>query len=137
MERIGEETHSFGLYMGGKSYDFIRAKNPEQLHRLMDDSFSEGLKALDVSVVQSVILGEILGIRADDISKQTHVRFTPTAKNALEAVRRKEAQIALLLNPTKPEQVKAVTSEGGLMPQKSTFFYPKLLSGLVINSLAD
>ncbi len=137
MERIGEETHSFGLYMGGKNYYFIRAKDPERLHKLIDDSFSEGLKALDVSIVQSIILGDILGIGVDDISKQKHVRFTPTAKNALEAVRRDEAQIALLLNPARPEQVKAVTSEGGRMPQKSTFFYPKLLSGLVINSLED
>ena len=137
MELIGEETHSFGLYMGGKRYEFLRAKDPERLHRLIDDNLSEGRKALDVSVVQSIILRDMLGIQADDISKQKHVRFTPTARNALEAVRRQEAQIALLLNPTSPEQVRAVTAEGGRMPQKSTFFYPKLLSGLVINSLED
>jgi uncharacterized protein (DUF1015 family) len=137
MERIGEETHSFGLYTGGKRYDFLRAKDPERLHRLIDDNLSEGRRALDVSVVQSIILQDILGIQADDISKQKHVRFTPTATNALEAVRRQEAQIALLLNPTKAEQVRAVTAEGERMPQKSTFFYPKLLSGLVINSLED
>jgi uncharacterized protein (DUF1015 family) len=137
MASIGEDTHSFGLYMGGKRYDFLRAKDPDHLHRLLDDSVSEGRKALDVSIVQAIILGLILGIEADDISKESHVRFTPTAKNALEAVRRQEAQIALLLNPTRPDQVKAVTAEGGRMPQKSTFFYPKLLSGLVINRLDD
>jgi len=137
MARMAGGAHSFGLYMGGKRYDLLRAKDPRRLHELIDDTVSEGRKSLDVSVVQSIILGRILGIKADDISKESHVRFTPTAKNALEAVRRKEAQIALLLNPTRPDQVKAVTAEGERMPQKSTFFYPKLLSGLVINSLDD
>ncbi len=61
------------------------------------------------------------------------MRYTPSESSALEAVRQEEAQIALLLNPTKPEQVKTVTYEGEKMPQKSTYFYPKLLSGLVIN----
>lgn len=137
MGRFDDSTHTFGLYMGGKSYDFLTAKDPERLHRLIDDSLSEGRKALDVAVVQSIILRDMLGIQADDISKQKHVRFTPSARNAIEAIRLGDAQIALLLNPTKPEQVKAVTAEGERMPQKSTFFYPKLLSGLVINSLDD
>jgi uncharacterized protein (DUF1015 family) len=137
MAQIGERMHSFGLYMGGKRYDFLRAKDPDHLYQLIDDTQSEARKALDVSIVQSIILGNILGIDPGDISKEKHVKFTPTAKNAIEAVRRKEAQIALLLNPTRPEQVKTITAEGERMPQKSTFFYPKLLSGLVISSLVD
>ncbi len=133
MARMGETTHSFGLYLGGNRFDFLRAKEPERLHRLINGSLSEGRKALDVSVVHSIILRDILKIDSEHISKEEHVAYTPSAKKALEAVRTREAQIALLLNPTKPEQVKAVTSEGDRMPQKSTFFYPKLLSGLVIN----
>jgi len=135
MARIGETTHSFGLYMGGSRLDFLKAKDTDKLHRLVDDSLSAGRKALDVSVVQSVILRDMLGIDAVDISRESHVSYTPSAKNALEAVRRREAQIALLLNPTRPEQVRAITSAGERMPQKSTFFYPKLVSGLVINKL--
>lgn len=137
MARFGEITHSFGLYMGGRRYDCLRAKDPHRLYGLIDDTQSQARKALDVSIVQSIILEKILGIDPNAISREKHVRFTPTAKNAIEAVRRKDAQIALLLNPTKSEQVKAVTAEGERMPQKSTFFYPKLLSGLVINSLVD
>ncbi len=133
MARMGEITHSFGLYLGGKRFDFLRAKDPGRLRRLVDESQGDGRKALDVSIVHSVILRDILGIDSENISKEEHVRYTPSASNALEAVRRGEAQLALLLNPTKPEQVRAVTSEGDRMPQKSTFFYPKLLSGLVIN----
>lgn len=135
MARIGEDTHSFGLYMGGKRFDFLKARDPAGLHQLVDDTLSEGRKALDVSIVQSVILRDILGIDPANISKEEHIRYTPSARNALEAVRRREAQFALLMNPTRPEQVKAVTSEGERMPQKSTFFYPKLLSGLVINRI--
>ena len=137
MTGIGKNTHSFGLYMGGRLCYLLKAKDPQKLRDLVDDTLSENRKALDVSIVQSAILCDMLGIDPENISKQENVRFTPSARNALEAVRRGDAQIALLLNPTRPEQVKAVTSEGERMPQKSTFFYPKLLSGLVINRFDD
>jgi uncharacterized protein (DUF1015 family) len=137
MAQIGEDTHSFGLYMGGDRYDFLKAKDPEQLRSLIDDSHGDARRSLDVSIVQSIILRDILNIDLEHISKEEHVRYTPTAKNALEAVRGGQAQIALLLNPTRADQVKSVTAEGERMPQKSTFFYPKLLTGLVINRFDD
>jgi uncharacterized protein (DUF1015 family) len=133
MARMGKTTHSFGLYLGGNRLDLLKARDPDRLRQMISDSLSESRKSLDVSVVHSVILHGILGLDLENISKEEHVRYTPTAQNALGAVRRGEAQIALLLNPTKPEQVKAITAHGDRMPQKSTFFYPKLLSGLVIN----
>ena len=55
--------------------------------------------------------------------------------DAIEEAKKNSRQIAFLLNPTKIEQVRAVASAGQVMPQKSTYFYPKLLSGLVINPI--
>jgi len=133
MRFAGESTHAFGLYLGGKRFDLLTVKDDDRLDQLIDDAQTGNREKLDVTIAQTIILRNILGIGPQDISKEEHVRYTPAFETALEAVRRGEAQIALLLNATKPDQVKAVTREGKRMPQKSTFFYPKLLSGLVIN----
>jgi len=135
MVRIGKGTHCFGLYLGGRRLDLLKARDVAQMQQLMGDTCSKSRKTLDVSVIEMVILNQLLDISSESISKEEHIRFTPSWQNALESVRRNETQIALLLNPTTPDQVRAVTSEGDKMPQKSTFFYPKLLSGLVINQL--
>ncbi len=135
MTRVGETRHTFGLYLGGDTLELLSSRDDIKLRELVEKDHCESWKTLDVSIAQAVILQSILGIDTKNISKEEHVRYTPSAEAALVAVRREEAQMALLLNPTKPQQVKAVTYEGEKMPQKSTFFYPKLLSGLVINPL--
>ena len=133
MKLAGESTHAFGLYLGGKRFDLLTVKDGDRLDRLIADVQTESRETLDVTVVQAIVLQHVLGMDPQDISKEERVRYSPSSETALEAVRRGEAQIALLLNATRPEQVKAVASQGQRMPQKSTFFYPKLLSGLVIN----
>jgi uncharacterized protein (DUF1015 family) len=136
LKRMANEAdirHTFGLYLGGDSLELLRSKNDIRLRNLVEDKHCESFKSLDVAIAQAVIFQKILGIDTGTISREEHVKYTPSEGAALESVRRGEAQAALLMNPTKPEQVKAVTYEGEKMPQKSTFFYPKLLSGLVIN----
>jgi len=133
MKLTGESAHAFGLYLGGEQFDLLTVKDSDRLAQLLDGVQCQSQRTLDVTIAQEVVLGHILGINAKNMEEEEHVRYTPESETAIEAVRRGEAQIALLLNATKPEQVKAVAREGGRMPQKSTFFYPKLLSGLVIN----
>lgn len=129
------KRHSFGLYLGGDKLELLLSRDDIKLRELVPKNHCESFRTLDVAVLQAVIFQKLLGIDTGTISKEEHVRYTPSGEEALDAVRRGEAQMALLLNATKPEQVKAVTYEGEKMPQKSTFFYPKLLSGLVINRL--
>jgi uncharacterized protein (DUF1015 family) len=133
MAASGRARHTFGLYLGGNRLEMLRAKDNTRLRELVDKEHCESFRTLDVSILQTVILQTILGIDIESISKEEHLHYTPSGNAALEMVRCGEAQIALLLNPTRPEQVRAVTYEGEKMPQKSTYFYPKLLSGLVIN----
>jgi uncharacterized protein (DUF1015 family) len=133
----GEIRHTFGLYLGDARLEILRAKNNSVLREMVDKKRCESFRTLDVSVAHAVILQNILGIDTHSVSKEEHLRYTPSTRNALGMVRSGEAQIALLLNPTRTEQVKAVTFEGEKMPQKSTYFYPKLLSGLVINKFED
>jgi len=90
------------------------------------------VQALDVAVVEELVVKEILGL---DSSTPT-LSYTPDAREALAAVRRGSATCAVLLNPPKVEQVFAVADAGGVMPQKSTYFIPKVPSGLVLKPLA-
>lgn len=133
--RLGETTHAFGLYLGGDKLELLRSRDDIKLRNMVDKAHCESYRTLDVAIAEAVILKSILGIGSPALPKEDHVRYTPFDAGALTSVRAGDAQIALLLNPTKPEQVKAVTYEGEKMPQKSTYFYPKLLSGLVINPL--
>jgi len=91
---------------------------------------------LDVAVLQTLIFQELLGLSPDQIARQEFISYTRDEASALEAVDKKEAQLAFLLNPTKISQIIDIALAGEKMPQKSTYFYPKLLTGLVINDLS-
>jgi uncharacterized protein (DUF1015 family) len=93
------------------------------------------LRRLDVPILHALILEEILGIDRSAQERQTNLRYVKDFKGALDESRRPEVQAAFLLNPTRIEQLKAVADAGEVMPQKSTFFYPKLASGLLLDPI--
>jgi len=91
--------------------------------------------SLDVAVLQERILEPHLGISREALAASSNVTYTTNAVEALQQVSDGEAELAFLLNPTSVDQVWQVAMAGLAMPQKSTFFYPKLLTGLVVNPL--
>ena len=90
---------------------------------------------LDVRVLHETLLGKVLGIGEEAVRDEKHLRYIRGMDAAVEAARNGDAQIAFLLKPTSVEQVAETSFGGGVMPQKSTDFYPKLLSGLTIYKL--
>ncbi|HKD74131.1 MAG TPA: hypothetical protein VKB76_01495, partial [Ktedonobacterales bacterium] len=88
---------------------------------------------LDVAVAHELIVDAALGIARDAIATGDQITYTHDVGEALAAVRSGAAQVAILLNPTRPDQVRDVAQAGAVMPQKSTYFYPKLITGVVIN----
>lgn len=90
---------------------------------------------VDVAIAQRLILEELLVISAADMAAGTHVRFTHEPGEAFEAVKSGAVQAALLLNATPLRQVCEVAQVDDRMPQKSTYLYPKLITGLVMNPL--
>ena len=94
-------------------------------------------QALDVVVLQALVFGEALGVTPEDIRAGERVTYTRDAEAAVSAVRTETdgASLAALLNPTPPGAMRDVAQAGDRMPQKSTYFYPKLITGLVINPL--
>lgn len=96
---------------------------------------SDAWRALDVAILHELVLGRGLGIASAAIRAGKHVTYTRDAAEGAAAVRAHRADLAALINPTPPAGVRDVARAGDRMPQKSTYFYPKLISGLVINPL--
>jgi uncharacterized protein (DUF1015 family) len=95
----------------------------------------ERQRQLDLSHLHSILLDHILGLDPEKVREQTNLRYVRDASEAVEQVRRGQANIAFLTNPVTMEQLKEIAFAGEVMPQKSTDFFPKLLSGLTIYAL--
>jgi uncharacterized protein (DUF1015 family) len=92
-------------------------------------------QTLDVVQLHKCLLQSVLGLSEESIRNQQNISYIRETGDALGRVRRSEANIALLMNPVRTEQVRDVAFGGEVLPQKSTDFYPKLLSGLTIYAL--
>ncbi len=110
----------------------IGAAIGDKLYQL-EDRTARG--ALDVRILHEGLLGKALGISEEAVRDEKHLRYIRGIDAAVEEVRKGAAQIAFLLKPTSVQQVADTSFNGGVMPQKSTDFYPKLLSGMVMYKL--
>jgi uncharacterized protein (DUF1015 family) len=93
-------------------------------------------RELDAAILEELVLKGILGMSTDDIAAKRGIGYTPSIDEALAKLDAGDYQAAFLLRPTPVDQVRAVAAEGETMPPKSTYFFPKLLTGIVFNPLA-
>jgi len=128
MEKGGRSEHVLGMYHD-KKYRLLRLKNIKILDRMLNDKPLE-FRSLDVSILNYIVLKKILGIDLED--KDTLI-FSPNTNELIEKVDNDNSYIAFFLNPARIQQIISVALTGQKMPAKSTYFYPKVLSGLVIN----
>jgi len=127
--------HAFILYTGkGKSHLLV-LKDPSLLDRYVAADKSRDYKALDVVVLHAGIIEGLLGIAREKL--EAHVKYERYWNDTLNRVNSGEAQCAFFMNPTRPEQVQRLAERGERMPQKSTDFYPKLISGFVFSDARD
>jgi uncharacterized protein (DUF1015 family) len=97
--------------------------------------FSDRQRALDVVQLHKCLLEGVLKLSEESIRNQQNLTYVREASEAIEQVRQRRANIAFLINPCRVEQVRDIAFAGEVMPQKSTDFYPKLLSGLTAYAL--
>jgi uncharacterized protein (DUF1015 family) len=97
---------------------------------------SEVYRTLDAAILEELVLKRILGMSAEDIAAKRGIGYTPSVEEALVKLDAGDYQAAFLLRPTPVDQVRAVAAAGETMPPKSTYFFPKLLTGIVFNPLA-
>jgi uncharacterized protein (DUF1015 family) len=97
---------------------------------MMPEGHSEAYKRLDVSIVQHLIIDKLT-----DLHKSSGTTYTSNIAEAYRLVESGECQLAFLLNPISVTTIKTIADANDKMPGKSTYFYPKLPTGLVINRL--
>ena len=125
--------HAFALY-DGKSWTVLALKDTAVMEKLLPEK-SQAYRTLDVSILHSLVLEKLLGIDKENMANQKNLTYTRSAEEAQAAVDRGESQCCFLLNPTRVEEIGQVAANGEKMPQKSTYFYPKLITGLAMNDL--
>jgi len=126
--------HTFGFVAQG-TFAVLRLKDGVDLQQLVSSDRSADFVNLDVAVLHSGILEGLLGIDARALEEQTYVTYTVDAPKGAEAVAAGKEQALFYLNPTAADEVIRVADHGEKMPQKSTDFYPKLLTGLVLTTM--
>lgn len=123
--------HVFGFYAGdGKRFHSLTLRDEARVDPLML-AHGEAYRHLDVSILHSMVLEKLLGIDEAKLVSQAHVDYGRDPGACLRKVNEGRYQAVFFLNPTTVEQVQRVALLGERMPQKSTDFYPKLLTGLV------
>ncbi|MGH2957540.1 MAG: DUF1015 domain-containing protein [Solirubrobacterales bacterium] len=112
----------------------LRPKGEAAFDDLLEGS--DAYRRLDAAILEAAFLREAVGLSEEDIAAKRGLAYTPDADEALTRLRAGECDAAFFLRPTPVEQVRAVASAGETMPPKSTYFFPKLLTGIVFNPLS-
>ncbi|MFQ6100237.1 MAG: DUF1015 domain-containing protein [Anaerolineae bacterium] len=119
----------FGFYDG--SYAVLTLRDPAVLASLLPDR-SPDWRLLDVAVLHELFIERVLGIDKAAVEAKTNIEYLRDPQRGYDEVDAGKANFSLVMNPTRMEQVRACTAVGEKMPQKSTDFFPKVISGLVM-----
>ena len=128
----GQRGTAFGLAGLEPDQALVLTAKKDAIASAMPSDRSAPWRELDVAILGEIVLTRVLGIDTAAV-RSGAIAYTPDASEALTALRERRAELALILNPTKVEQVLAVADAEDDMPQKSTYFYPKLPTGLVLH----
>ncbi|MCL2755317.1 MAG: DUF1015 family protein, partial [Oscillospiraceae bacterium] len=126
-------NNAFVLY-NGDNYTLMILKDKKIMDSLLSDS-DVSLRSLDVSVLHSLVLERLFGIDKENMAAQTNLTYVKNTDEVIAAVDNGNGNCAFLLNSTRVSEIRDVSLAGGKMPQKSTYFYPKLTTGLVMNRI--
>ena len=122
------KAHGFGMYLGKDGFYNLGLKDAAESDAIIKSKPGEW-KRLDVSILHLFIMQHLLGVSDED----DNIDFLKDPYDAVRAVDGNKGRIAFFLNPTEVSQIKRIARLGEKMPRKATYFYPKPLSGLVIN----
>ncbi len=128
------KTAAFVLYLQQKYYLLTIERDNALLQAAMPN-YSTAYQQLDVSIIHSLVLDAICGIGKEQMAAESNLAYNRDSKATITQADAEGFQFAILMNSTLVEELLAVANAGEKMPQKSTFFYPKIIAGLVINKL--
>ncbi|MGC1455587.1 MAG: DUF1015 domain-containing protein [Nitrospirota bacterium] len=130
-----DHAHVFGMRVRGEhSYYVLTLRNEADMDVLLPAK-SPAYRRLDVSILHHLIIDKLLGIKIETHKLGLNIEYVKDAEEADKRVHDNAAEIVFFMNPTKVQEVKDVATAGERMPQKATYFYPKLLTGLVMQRI--
>jgi uncharacterized protein (DUF1015 family) len=133
LAKATEEDRRLGFYDG--HYSLLRLRSPAIMDEVVPDRAPEW-RQLDVSILHELVIERVMGISKKQVEAKEHLDYYRNLDEALARVDSGEAACVFILNPTRIGEVKACSDRGEKMPQKSTDFYPKMISGLVMMDLS-
>jgi uncharacterized protein (DUF1015 family) len=125
-------SYAYGVVTGGYVLGITLRDVPADI---LDSGISDALQQLGLVVLHEVVLNRVLGIGQEALAQQTNIVYVKDDGEVFKAVTDGKAQLGFVVKPATVGQVLAVSESGGVMPQKSTFFYPKIMTGLVFKPL--
>ncbi|MGR3220027.1 MAG: DUF1015 domain-containing protein [Candidatus Anammoxibacter sp.] len=132
-ENIGH--HSFIIYLKTDKKFYLIKLIDEKLQSMDLDLAYSKWKYFDVGILHGIVFDKLLGLDNDLGTNEKKIEYVKEESDAISMVNDGEFQFAVFLNPTKIEDIRMVAQEQQIMPPKSTYFYPKLVTGMVINKL--
>ncbi len=135
MAHRADHSHVFGMRVKGEhSYYLLTLRNEADMDALLPGK-SAAYRRLDVSILHHLVIDKLLGIRMETHKLGLNIEYIKDADEADKRVHDGAAEIVFFMNPTKVNEVKEIAAAGERMPQKATYFYPKLLTGLVVHKI--
>lgn len=137
IEKLSKDKITMGLYMKNVNKFYLLTLR-EDVNSILDAyNVPEELKTLDLTVLHKVILTKELGFTDEEQMSQDGIKYIKVENEAFDMIDLGKAEASFIMAYPKIEDIKRISSAGYRMPQKSTYFYPKLLSGIVINPLQN
>lgn len=133
---FNEGKKAFAYYSGGDKFSLMTLRDISVMEKVLPDK-CKASQNLDVSVLHALVLERLFGIDKENMANQKNLFYTRDISEAISEVKEGRANCSFLINPTKVEEIRDVATAGEKMPQKSTYFYPKLTTGLVMNKFRE
>ncbi|MEN6460098.1 MAG: DUF1015 domain-containing protein [Syntrophomonas sp.] len=135
LKERGKGKHVLGMYTNDSKAYILTLKNNNQAFALLPPEKSSAWKNLDVAILDNLILDQMLGIGEIERRSQNNLAYSHSPEWVVEQINNKNYQLGFIINSTRAEQVIDVAQAHDKMPPKSTYFYPQLITGLIINHL--
>jgi uncharacterized protein (DUF1015 family) len=137
LQEKGRARRTMALFAGGEMVYYLSLRDEKVMDRFFDPKTPKALRTLDVSILHQLVFEKVFGITAEAQEQQSHLKYVKNFDEPFEQVLAGQAQAAFLMNASRMSEVRDVANAGEKMPQKSTYFYPKLLTGLVFSKIVE
>jgi uncharacterized protein (DUF1015 family) len=129
------QANCIGVFMKGRSEFYLLTLKPGVMEDKYKDELHASLRNIDVTVLTRLIFMELLGFDQARLDNEKLIAYSSIDRDAIDAVAAGKHDITFILNSTRIEQVRSIAENGLIMPRKATYFYPKVITGQVLNSL--